>query len=363
MTQGRVRAHVSGVVDSLVLRVMQQIFIASHRRGVKQTGGVQGLGGSWRELAETAAENPRAIFPDPVPPEEVVSKRRKRLKGGWIEDLRFPSAYAPERRTAKKLLREYPTNVTGHARHFRHAQDRDGDGGRRPALIWLHGWGMGSYGLETRVFQPMSFFKLGLDVYLYVQPYHAARMPEGVRFAGTMHPTTHITRTNEAFLQTTWEVRALAARHRQLTGGPCGVMGWSLGGYVAAMLASLAPELAFAVPMLPIADVPALLWSWGEGTKDRAEAEAVGVTFDEFCEAMAVHAPLAHRLAIPKDRVLMIGGKSDRIIPPIHTQTLWEHWGRPRIHWFLGSHIVHFGRQGYMEQVRDFLRSLGLIDS
>ena len=67
------RAHVSGVVDSLVLRVMQQIFVASHRKGVEQTGGVQALGGSWRELAELAAGDPLAVYPDPTPPEGVVA--------------------------------------------------------------------------------------------------------------------------------------------------------------------------------------------------------------------------------------------------------------------------------------------------
>jgi pimeloyl-ACP methyl ester carboxylesterase len=341
-------------VDTLVLRVMYEIFVRGHRKNEQQAGGVRSLEGEWRRLAREAADNPQAFFPPPRPPKGLIARRRRRIRGGRIDDLEFPSSYAPGRDAARRMLQRYPENATAHARHLRH------DGTGHPALIWLHGWGMGNYRVESSVLRPASYFRRGLDVYLYVQPYHTARMPAGVRFAGTMHPSTQITRTNEAFLQTAWEVRALAARHRQ-SGGPCGVMGWSLGGYVAALLASVAPELAFAIPMMPLVDVPALLWSWGEGTSDRARAEAAGITFDEFCESMAVHAPLARSLQLPRERVLLVGAEGDRIIPPVHTTVLHDHWGRPRLHWFPGSHIVHFGRDGYRAAVLGFLRDIGVV--
>jgi hypothetical protein len=279
----------------VVLQGMQGLFLSSHRRNEKHAGGARGLAGRWRELAEAAARDPGAFFPDPRPPAELESRRRRELGAGRVEDLRFPSRYAPGRDIAARMLQRYPDNATAHARHLRHAE------AGHPALIWVHGWGMGSYRLESRVLGARSLFDLGLDIYLYVQPYHAARMPPGVRFAGTMHPSTAITRTNEAFLQTAWEIRSLAAHHRQQNAGaPCGVMGWSLGGYVAALLAAVAPELSFAISMIPVADVPALLWSWGEGTAERRRAEAAGITFEEFCESMAIHAPLARPLALPR---------------------------------------------------------------
>jgi pimeloyl-ACP methyl ester carboxylesterase len=275
------------------------------------------------------------------------------VKGGWIEDLTFPSRYAPHREAARRMLARYPANSTAYARHHRH------EGRGHPALIWLHGWGMGNYRIEALAIGLESIFRLGLDVYLYVHPYHGARLPPEVRFAGTLHPSTQVTRTNEAFLQTAWEVRALVARHQQeLGGGPCGVAGWSLGGYAAAMLASLAPELDFAVPIVPITDVPALLWNWGGGTRERAAVEAAGITFEEFCVAMAVHAPLARELALPRERVLLVGARGDRIIPPEHTEVLHAHWGRPELHWFAGSHFVHFGRRKYFRRVRGFLERL-----
>jgi len=42
-------------------------------------------------------------------------------------------------------------------------------------------------------------------------------------------------------------------RHLRAAGtGPVGAFGMSLGGYTVALLASVEPQLAFAVPMIPI---------------------------------------------------------------------------------------------------------------
>ncbi len=49
-------------------------------------------------------------------------------------------------------------------------------------------------------------------------------------------------------------------------------------------------------------------------------------------------------------------GRGDRIIPPIHTRVLAEHWGHPQLHWFPGGHVTHFGRDGYMRVIMNFLR-------
>ncbi|HET6344014.1 MAG TPA: hypothetical protein VFH51_03730, partial [Myxococcota bacterium] len=49
-------------------------------------------------------------------------------------------------------------------------------------------------------------------------------------------------------------------------------------------------------------------------------------------------------------RVLLVGGRADRVVPPQHVQALWEHWGRPGLTWFPGGHYVHFGRQTYLRR-------------
>jgi hypothetical protein len=37
---------------------------------------------------------------------------------------------------------------------------------------------------------------------------------------------------------------------------------------------------------------------------------------------------------------------------------LWDHWGRCRIHWFPGSHIVHLDRGDYLRRMGRFLNEI-----
>jgi len=343
-------ARVGGAADLAVFHLLKVLFSRSHRRNLAGAHYLD-LEGGWMDLSLQAAEDLEDFYPRPLTPPLIAARRRGRLPGGWVEDLRFSSAdYAPWRPTASRVLARYPKNGTAHARHLCHAEPG------HPALIWLHGWGMGSYSLEARICQARRLYALGLDVYLHIQPFHGPRRPHGVVFSGELYPSTDVTLTNEALMQSIWELRTLLAWHRKVRGGAGGVLGLSLGAYLAASMATVAPELAFAACLLPVADVPALMWSNGEGTEDRLRAEAEGVPFDDFCQSMAIHAPLAHPPALPPERLLLVGARGDRIIPPVHTQVLWEHWGRPRLHWFDGGHVTHFGRSSYMRVLVDFLR-------
>jgi pimeloyl-ACP methyl ester carboxylesterase len=349
----RLGNRLGGALDGVALKVMAKVFLASHRRGVDQGSGP--LLSAWQEHADAAARDPRPFFPAPAAP-GVTRVRGDGLDGGWIEELSFGSDYAPDRETARQVLEQYPDNAVARARRYRHAA------GGRPAIVCLHTWAGGNHTVDASLFRARWLYDLGLDVYLYVQPYHGARRPRRTFLRGTLHPSTNVTRTNEAFLQTAWEVRALLAWHRAEEGRGGGVMGASLGGYGAAMLAAVAPEVEFAVAMLPVADMAALLWSHGEGTEAREQAVARGMTFERFCRLMAVHAPLARpRPAVPKERLLIVAGRGDRIVPPVHAEVLWEHWGRPEIHWFPGGHLAHFGRGGYLQAVRKLLERVGVV--
>src|SRR4029079_3698167 len=59
-----------------------------------------------------------------------------------------------------------------------------------------------------------------------------------------------VVRLNETMAQAAHDVIALLAWLRTRTTAPIGVMGLSLGGYVAALLAALVPELAFVIPVV-----------------------------------------------------------------------------------------------------------------
>jgi hypothetical protein len=58
---------------------------------------------------------------------------------------------------------------------------------------------------------------------------------------------------------------------------------------------------------------------------------------------------------------MIIGGVGDRLAPPKHSRLLWDHWGRCRIHWFPGNHVVHLDRGAYIEQMTQFLHGVGFV--
>jgi hypothetical protein len=69
--------------------------------------------------------------------------------------------------------------------------------------------------------------------------------------------------------------------------------------------------------------------------------------------------PLSYRPLLPKERLFLIGGVGDRLAPPRHARLLWDHWDRPRMHWFPGSHVLHLDRGEYFRATRVFFEDIG----
>ena len=346
------RAGLGSAVDGAAMRVMTRVFLHTHRRAERRAGLDAFTQRAERYVAGLGDQ--KDCFQTPIQP-VVSAVRRRSLPGGAIVDLTFPSYYAPQRSEAMELLRRYPENATARVRHYRH--HRPG----YPAVVCLHGWGGGIFRIEAGLWRARWLYDQGLDVYLYTHPYHAGRRPAEVALGATLYPSSDVVRTTEALLQTMWEVRVLLRYHRRHRDAGAGAMGMSLGGYATALAASVAPELEFAVPVLPIADLAALMWVMGDGSPDRRRAERFGITFDAVCAMMAIHSPLAYQPLVPHGRRLIIAGRADRIVPSAHAVALWEHWGKPSLHWFPGAHLLHFGRNGYLDAFRQMLRHQGIL--
>ena len=168
-------------------------------------------------------------------------------------------------------------------------------------------------------------------------------------------------RTNEAFAQAIYELRALLRYCRAAGTGPVGAFGMSLGGYTTALLASVEPELAFAVPMIPLASLAEMMWA-GDDNDPRLElARGYGWSLAVLRDLTRVHAPLARAPLVPFEHRLIIAALGDRICPPEHADALWRHWGRPRIHWYPGGHVAQFRRGAALRAVRTLLRDIGML--
>ncbi len=281
--------------------------------------------------------------------------REKAVRGGTLSHYRLPTPYTPIDPDYTPRFRRYPSLSEVHVFAWRHP---------RPAplsVLLLHGWGVGRRRIHEVEFNIGRLFRqLGLDVYFYVAPFHGLRRPAGHR-SGELHPSADITRTNEAFVQTVQELRALVSMIKAGNDAPLGVMGSSLGGYTTALMASLDDRFSFAVPILAPASLADLFWEHGEGEAVQAEARALGMTIERFRAAWALHSPLSYQPKVPPSHRLIVGASNDGLVTRPHVDALWEHWGRPRRFEFTGGHILQVGRGAYIRELATWLRELRLL--
>src|SRR5690606_2621728 len=141
----------------------------------------------------------------------------------------------------------YTHNRVATARVFLHREPR-------PVAILVHGYLGGQFSVEQRVFPVEWLLRIGLDVALFVLPFHGMRGdPE--RRAAPPFPGSDPRMTNEGFRQAMADFRDLVHWFRERGHPSVGVMGMSLGGYTSALAATLEPELAFAIPIIPLASL------------------------------------------------------------------------------------------------------------
>jgi hypothetical protein len=307
-----------------------------------------------RELAERNErrgwiDRPERAHPLP-PPLEKPRLLPRHLPGvGRFAELRFESEFDPSELEVRTAYLNLARNREGLAYLWRH---RDGP---RPTLLCVHGFGMGRVALDVwRWDVAWLHRRLGVDVALAILPLHGPRSelgPSGLRFFD-VHPAW----TAAALGHSIWDLRRLAGWLRAQGVPALGVHGLSLGGHLAALYGSLDPDLAAVVPMIPAVALAELWWEQLPG-RERRMAEAAGLTLGVLEQAWAPHAPLRHRPRAPFAGRLIVAASADRLIPREQPRALWEHWGRPALHWFPGTHQVWIGRRDVRMRLDAHLRA------
>jgi len=312
---------------------------------------------TWIEAVRAAAERNRegGVLGDPArahpapPALDTCELRRIELAGLPAADLlRFESGFVPRDPEIRDAYLSLERNRTARAVLWRHGRER------RPTLLVIHGYGMGRPVLDARAFEvPWLHRTLGLDVVLVTLPLHGARAAGRRSGAGFLdgHPLF----TNAGFDQAVWDLRRIADFLRRDGAPALGIFGMSLGGYTAALLASLERGLACAVPYVPAVSLPKLIGA-GFSPEQQRLREALGCDDALLSAAWASHEPLRHRPLVAPPGRLILAGACDRICSPDQARALWEHWERPSIHWFEGSHLAHFGRRAVRERLGVHLR-------
>jgi len=353
----RLLTRVGSAVDATLLRAMQLLV---DRMLVPELEELSALRASAVPLLdETLQRDPSRFFatlpPSPVAREESQLIRRS-LDGGVAIERTFTTDYAPflnlEAREEEDLEQATPI----HVEHWMHGPNR-----ARGTVVAIHGFTMGQPRIDAVVLLASQWFRRGLDVALLTLPYHGVRTPAGARFSGERFTVPHVARMAEAVRQAIYEIRLLTHWLRRQNDAPVGLLGMSLGGYLAALCAGLYDDLDFVVPMVPPVCIGDLAWHFYRQSRSFDPATEPAFRYDELRAAFRVHSPLAHPLRTPRERVLIVAGRGDRVVPPEHPNALWEHWERPAIHWFSGAHLAPFRRGRIVRAIDAHLRRLGVL--
>ncbi len=275
--------------------------------------------------------------------------------GTQVVDLEFASDYQPFLPAARDAYLAVRENFTAHARWWTSERGR-------PTIVMLHGWGGGNHWVTERTFAVPYWLRHGYDVVSFQLPFHGARAPKvkGIVQSGALFPSPNPLRTNEAFGHAIYDLRALAMFLRARGASAVGAIGMSLGGYTAALWATIhgAGKLEFAVAMIPAVSMARLMWRHGESSPVRKRAMNAGIDEDLLADAFAIHSPALRPVALPRDRLFVIAGRGDRITPSDHAEELARHWNVD-IRWFEGGHLAQVGSR---EAVRDVRRALGALE-
>jgi pimeloyl-ACP methyl ester carboxylesterase len=304
----------------------------------------------YAEYADTA--DTTEVFPRPDRVEVKVREGRSPgIDAGRVELLSFDSGYVALNPRMRREYARHVNNQTARAQHWRH------DDGPRPTLCVIHGFGASPAWLNTAFFSLKEFYAAGWDIVLFTLPFHGSRRSEHMPFNGLELFAYGMAVFSEAILHAIHDLRALLD-HLQAQGVPrFGVTGLSLGGYMTALAAAVEERLDFAIPNAAVTWLPPLLDSWFPANVVGAALRKVSGVSKELLErALAIHSPLSYRPVLPRERLMIVAGLGDRLAPPDQSLLLWEHWGHPELHWFPGSHVLHFGRDGYLSAMSELLR-------
>jgi dienelactone hydrolase len=288
-----------------------------------------------RELfaARGWSEDPKSYHRDPPLPDDLA-ERSERAPGLRFEHVSFTSGWEPDAEApGRDRWLGHVANQTAHARIARVQGEESASW-----LVCAHGFGMGtSATMDLRAFRTPQMHKSGVNVAVPVLPLHGPRASGRVRGEDLM--TIDMVDSMHGMAQATWDVRRLIRWLRDTQGAErIGVVGYSLGGLVASLVASLDEDLACVIAGIPVVDLPELFRRHSTPRVARL-AEEHGVLGQAADEVHRVVSPLAMRCAVPFERRYIFAGLGDRMSTFGQARRLWLHWGRPTLSAYAGGHV------------------------
>jgi pimeloyl-ACP methyl ester carboxylesterase len=209
-------------------------------------------------------------------------------------------------------------------------------GMKSPAMILLHS--LFSASEVGYVHWASVLNRLGWTAIFYDLPYHFRRRPQGT-WSGELVFGGNLIRSAEAIRQAVAETRMVVRMARAAGAPKVGLWGMSLGGWVASLTLCHEPDLACGWLVQPIPDVATAIWDSPGGWVIRRQMEARGLSRKQAARMLPMVCPSFGKPKVRPEKILVVGGKHDRIARPEQLRELTHKWG--------GAHYREVG-QGHI---------------
>lgn len=235
--------------------------------------------------------------------------------------LRFPSP----------VVSPHPENNTVHAEYYVPRGK-----GPFPGVIVLDITG-GDQSLSRGIATYLAQNKIAA---LFVQmAYYGPRRPPGSNLRLLSPDVAH---TLAAIRQTVLDLRVAAAwlgSRPEIDAGRLGILGTSLGSFLAALTAEMEPRLGRVAILLGGGGFVDAYYDHPLAEPYRKVYEALGGSKERLAKVIAPVDPLTCAGNLKDRRVLMLAAKRDEIVPPKMARALWAAAGRPKIVWYDCGHF------------------------
>lgn len=298
-------------------------------------------------------DNPKSFFTFPAKPPTYTILERKPYHEGECQLISYQSEYT----TKNSLIREYydsfSANKKGYLVRWTH-----GDINRK-TVICHHGYMLGEPRQAKKMFSIKNLYSKGLDVVLFIAPFHWKRQPGPLTQRGIYMQPDNVVMTCEAVGQTIYDLYGSFLIVSELGAQEIGLIGASLGGHTAALFVSLTTMASFAAMM-----VPAINFT---DPMDPDHARLPFLVDDQLRKKMwrvwEMHSPLHFSPKLPPEKLLVVASSGDRLCPFEHVLLLCEKWSIKNKCFLTGGHWLIFNRSERGRAWYNFLADMGFINS
>lgn len=240
--------------------------------------------------------------------------------GVEVFDVTFPSA----------VRTRHEANNTVHCEYF-----RPKGGGKRPAVVVLD------------ILDGKQFVSRGKALWLaqndipalvVILPYYGPRRPAGAPRMISPDVTASMENVRQAVLDCRRAAAWLSTRP-EVDPDRLGIVGTSLGSFVAGLTAAAEPNLKTVCLLLGGGGLVDAFYDHPKAAAIVSAMHLFGFTKDYLRTQVAPVDPLTYADRLRGKRLLLIGASRDDVVPPTALARLWEATGKGKIVWYDATHV------------------------